>query len=299
MPESNKNSKNDSEKRKILVIGLGQIGYSNAEYLHSLGVQVDGFDISEKAVERAIKDGIIDKKASDFAGYDYYLICISTHQPNDMFTPYQDGIMEVAYRISKEGKPGALVGIDSTIPKGTSKKVLALLNHKMHVVHVPHRYYGPEKQEHGVNQTRVIGACEPCCMEEGKKFYSQMLKIPLHEVSSIEVAEMTKIVENAYRFMEIAFAEELKMVSETAGIDFDELRKAVNTKWNIKVLEAREGIGGHCLPKDSEMFLSVAKNALDSSILSAAKMIDHKYRFYLSQKSIAPHVGLSKAKADL
>ncbi|AIC15258.1 NAD(P)-binding domain-containing protein [Nitrososphaera viennensis] len=292
-------SNNNGHDKKILVIGLGQIGYSNAEYLHSLGLRVDGFDISQKAVERAINDGIIDKKASSFAGYDYYLICISTHQPNDMFTPYLDGIMEVAYRIATEGKQGALVGIDSTIPKGTSRKVLALLNHKMHVVHVPHRYYGPEKQDHGVNQTRVLGGCEPCCIAEGKKFYGQVLRIPLHEVSSIEVAEMSKIVENAYRFVEIAFAEELRMVSDSAGIDFNELRNAVNTKWNIKVLEAREGIGGHCLPKDSEMFLSVAKNALDSSIVSAAKMVDHKYRFYLSQKPIAPPVELGKATAEL
>ncbi|HVX02275.1 MAG TPA: NAD(P)-binding domain-containing protein [Nitrososphaera sp.] len=298
---SSKNKNNNGHDKKILIIGLGQIGYSNAEYLHSLGLRVDGFDISEKAVERAIKDGMIDKKATSFADYDYYLICISTHQPNDMFTPYQDGIMEVTYRIAAEGnKSGALVGIDSTIPKGTSKKVLALLNHKMHVVHVPHRYFGPEKHDHGVNQTRVIGGCEPCCMAAGKAFYGQTLGIPLHEVSSIEVAEMTKIVENSYRFMEIAFAEELRMVSDSAGIDFDELRKAVNTKWNIKILEAREGIGGHCLPKDSEMFLSVAKNALDSSIVSAAKMVDHKYRFYLSQKPMAPPVELGgKAKVEL
>lgn len=286
------------KNKKILVIGLGQIGYSNAEYLHSIGLRVDGFDISEKAVERAMNAGIIDKKAKDFSGYDYYVICISTHQPNDMFTPYQDGIMEVAYRIATEGKQGALVGIDSTVPKGTSRKVLALLNHRMHVVHVPHRYYGPERQDHGVNQTRVIGGCEPCCVAEGKKFYGGMLGISLHEVSSIEVAEMTKIVENSYRFLEIAFAEELRMVSDSAGVDFEELRKAVNTKWNIKILEAREGIGGHCLPKDTEMFLSVAKNALDSSIVSAAKMVDHKYRFYLSQKPLAPQMELGKSKKE-
>jgi UDP-N-acetyl-D-mannosaminuronic acid dehydrogenase len=272
--------------KKILIIGLGQIGHSNAEYLHSLGLQVDGFDISEKAIERAIYEGVIDRKALSFAGYDYYLICISTHQPDDMFTPYDDGIMEVARRIAKEGRQGSLVGIDSTIPKGTSKKVLEVLNHRMHVVHVPHRYYGPEKQNHGVNQTRVIGGCESCCVSEGKKFYGKILGIPLHEVSSIEVAEMTKIVENSYRFLEIAFAEELKMVSESTGINFDELREAVNTKWNIKILEAREGIGGHCLPKDTEMFLSVAKNALNSSILSTAKTVDHKYRSYLIHKAM-------------
>ncbi len=284
--------------KKILIVGLGQIGYSNAEYLNSLGFKVDGFDISTRAVERAIHDGIIEKKAPSFAGYDYYLICISTHQPNDMFLPNHDGIMEVAYRIAKEGKQGALIGIDSTIPKGTSRKVLALLNHKMHVVHVPHRYYGPEKQDHGVNQMRVVGGCEPCCTAEGRKFYGGMLGIPLYEVSSVEVAEMTKIVENSYRYLEIAFAEELKMVSDSAGINFDELRNAVNTKWNIKILEAKEGIGGHCLPKDTEMFLSVAKNALNSSILSAAKMVDHKYRYYLSQRRMIQPVGQSNIRTE-
>jgi UDP-N-acetyl-D-mannosaminuronic acid dehydrogenase len=100
MHESNNYNSNGNDK-KILIVGLGQIGYSNAEYLHSLGLRVDGFDISEKAVERALNAGIIARKAPNFAGYDYYLICISTHQPNDMFTPYQDGIMEVAYSIAK------------------------------------------------------------------------------------------------------------------------------------------------------------------------------------------------------
>jgi UDP-glucose 6-dehydrogenase len=55
-------------------------------------------------------------------------------------------------------------------------------------------------------------------------------------------------------------------------------------------LEARTGIGGHCLPKDSEMFLNASKNTLDSSIVSAAKLIDHKYRYFLSKQELAPRV---------
>jgi UDP-N-acetyl-D-mannosaminuronic acid dehydrogenase len=267
---------------KVLVIGLGQIGYSNAEYMTMKGLAVDGFDISEKAVERAIDDQVIRKKASSFAGYDYYIICISTHRPDDVFTPYLDGLFDIAKRLSYEGKTGALVGVDSTITRGTSEKIKDILQHRMHVVHVPHRFYINEKHDHGVRQTRVIGGCDRCCVEKARHFYGELLDIPLHEVESVEVAELTKIVENSYRFVEIAFAEELKMFCDRAGMDFDELRNAINTKWNVKVLEAREGIGGHCLPKDSQMFLNLSKNLLEVSIIDAAKKVDSEYREHIS-----------------
>ncbi|MEM2141425.1 MAG: hypothetical protein QXJ74_03655 [Nitrososphaera sp.] len=267
---------------KVLVIGLGQIGYSNAEYMTMKGLAVDGFDISDKAVQRAIDDQVIRKKASSFAGYDYYIICISTHRPDDMFVPYLDGLFDIAKRIAYEGKTGALVGVDSTITRGTSEKIMEIFRHRMHVVHVPHRFYINEKHDHGVRQTRVIGGCDACCLQKARHFYGELLDIPLHEVESVEVAELTKIVENSYRFVEIAFAEELKMFCDRAGIDFDELRNAINTKWNIKVLEAREGIGGHCLPKDSQMFLNLSKNLLEASIIDAAKKVDAEYREHIS-----------------
>jgi UDP-N-acetyl-D-mannosaminuronic acid dehydrogenase len=269
-------------RKKVLVIGLGQIGYSNAEYMTMKGLDVDGFDINDNAVRRAIDDQVIKKQASSFSGYDYYIICISTHRPEDMFQPHLDGLFDIAKRLAYEGKAGALVGIDSTITRGTSEKILQILRHRMHVVHVPHRFYINEKHDHGVRQTRVIGGCEKCCMEKARQFYGDMLDIPLHFVNSIEVAELCKIVENSYRFIEIAFAEELKMFCDRSGIDFSELRNAINTKWNIKVLEAREGIGGHCLPKDSQMFLGLLKNVLDTSIIEAAKKVDGEYRQHIA-----------------
>jgi nucleotide sugar dehydrogenase len=265
---------------KVLIIGLGQIGYSNAEYMTVKGLVVDGYDISDKAVKRAIDDQVIRKKASSFAGYDYYIICISTHRPDDMFSPYLDGLYDIAKRLSYEGKLGALVGIDSTITRGTSERIKDILRHRMHVVHVPHRFYINEKNDHGVQQTRVIGGCERCCIEKARHFYGELLDIPLHEVESIEVAELCKIVENSYRFVEIAFAEELRMFCDRSNIDFDELRNAINTKWNIKVLEARDGIGGHCLPKDSQMFLNLSKNLIETSIIDAAKKVDAEYRLH-------------------
>jgi len=267
--------------RKILIIGLGQIGFSNAEYMRSLRLKVDGYDISEKAAQRALDAGVIQNIATNFKDYDYYIICISTHNPDNMFMPYLDGLFDIARKLSHEGKAGALVGIDSTVTRGTSRKVMKILEHRLHVVHVPHRFYINEKAEHGVKQTRVLGGCEPCCVSEAVHFYKDMLDIPLHKVTPVEIAELTKVVENSYRYMEIAFAEELKMVCDNSNIDFDELRKAINTKWNIKVLEAKDGIGGHCLPKDSQMFLDFSKNIVPHSLLEAAKMIDARYRTHI------------------
>ena len=273
-------------EKKILIIGLGQIGHSNAEYMTSLGLHVDGFDINKDAVVRALRDRVIQKATIDFHGYDCYVICISTHRPEDMFTPYLDGLFDLAKRLSHEGKTGALVGIDSTITRGTTQEIKKILGHRLHVVHVPHRFYVHEKSEHGVRQIRVIGGCEPCCLREGKNFYGDLLKIPLHQVSSPDIAEMTKVVENSYRYLEIAFAEELKMVCDNTSIDFEELRDSINTKWNIKVLDARDGIGGHCLPKDSQMFLDFSRNSVVTSMVRAAKMVDAQYRFHLVQKNV-------------
>jgi len=278
----------DSQKnsnKRILIIGLGQIGYSNAEYMSSIGLEVDGYDISEKAIQRALDNKVISSRASNFKNYDYYVICISTHRPEDMFVPYLDGLYDIARKISHEGKTGALVGIDSTITRGTSEEIKKILGHRLHVVHVPHRFYVHEQKDHGVRQTRVLGGCEPCCVREAKYFYGNMLKIPLHPVSSAEIAELTKVVENSYRFMEIAFAEELKMVCDNTSVDFNELRNAINTKWNVKIFEAKDGISGHCLPKDSQMFLEFSKNVLVTSLIGAAKMVDKQYRSYLAERA--------------
>lgn len=255
---------------KILIIGLGQIGYSNAEYLAQNGVLADGYDINESAVQRALAAKVIKKQSTTFCGYDSYMICISTHDPKNISAPFFDGMIDVAKKLAIEGKEGAFVTIESTITKGLSKKLCNILQHKLHVAHVPHRYYGPEKNIHGVNQLRVLAGCKLCCAEAAQNFYNEILNVPTFTVSSTEIAELTKIIENTHRYLEIAFAEELKMFCDREGLDFWELRAAVNSKWNENVLEARNGIGGHCLPKDTKMYLELSKQVLHSSIMETA-----------------------------
>jgi UDP-N-acetyl-D-mannosaminuronate dehydrogenase len=335
---------------KILVIGLGQLGLPVAKYVKEKGFDVYGYDISTKALERAEKIAGI-KKAINFSGFDVYIICISTHKQEDMFSPQIEGLLSIVQdKISKEAKNGALVAIESTIPKGTSRKVFEMLNHKLHVAHAPHRWYALEEKEHGVNQLRVVGGVCDCCLRAAMQFYDgnvedktssptssrssestslvkpssltipqpkeitttnsnadsinnhasnninnsnnndnntndgnstkkTSLGIPMHPVSDIEIAELTKIIENAHRYLQIAFAEDLYLYCQANNINFAELRDSLNTKWNVNILEPREGIGGHCLPKDTTMFLNSSKS-IKSKIIEAAIQVDAEYRMY-------------------
>jgi nucleotide sugar dehydrogenase len=272
-----------STEAKILVIGLGQIGYSNIEYMTSLGLEVDGYDISDGAVERALDNKLIGRAASTFQGYDYYIVCVSTHNPSNMSLPSFDGLLSTVYRLSCEGKRGALVAVESTITRGVSHRIEQILEHRLHVAHVPHRFYADEKAEHGVRQTRVLGGCKSCCTRKALHLYQDMLEIPVHTVKSIQLAELSKVIENSHRFMEIAFAEELKMLCDAYSLDFSELREAVNSKWNVKILEPRKGVGGHCLPKDSQMYVDLTKQVLASSVVDSAKTVDEDYKTSLTQ----------------
>ena len=361
----------DEGIKKVLIIGLGQLGLPVAKYVKEKGFDVYGYDISQKAIQRAEKIAAI-KKADNFSEFDVYIICISTHKPDDMFTPQIDGLLSIVQeKIAKEAKNGALVSIESTIPRGTSKKVFEMLNHRLHVAHIPHRWYALEEKEHGVNQLRVVGGVCDCCLNAAVQFYGQInvsnninnnndsnnkinidngngnsngnangknsilmgdtgieitpstmddaiatssssssttgkknndfnytpnLEIPLHPVSDVEIAEITKIAENAHRYLQIAFAEDIYLYCQSNSINFPELREALNTKWNVEILEPRDGIGGHCLPKDTKMFLQSSKSvATRSRILKASMEVDEEYKRYrLSRASQTANIQTSR-----
>ncbi len=111
------------------------------------------------------------KKTTTFNDFDVLIICVSTHRQDDIFSPQIEGLMSVVEKISREAKTGALISIESTVPKNTSKKVFEKLDHRLHVVHAPHRWYALEEQEHGVNQLRIIGGVSNCCLQYGLNFY--------------------------------------------------------------------------------------------------------------------------------
>jgi nucleotide sugar dehydrogenase len=284
---------------KILVIGLGQLGLPVAKYVKEKGFDVYGYDNNQLAMDNAEKQHGI-KKLDNFRDVDVFMICISTHREDDISSPQVDGLMAITRKIAKEATNGKLVSIESTVPRGTTRKMFEILEHRFHVVHAPHRWYALEEDVHGVNQLRVIGGVCDCCLRTGIRFYNgveheersdleyysgtksyRSLHIPMYSVSTVELAEMSKIVENADRYLQIAFAEDLYMFCKANRISFAELRDAVNTKWNVNILEPRDGIGGHCIPKDTRMFLESSE--IKSKILIAAQEVDKNYRKYIEE----------------
>ena len=295
-----------SQIKKVLVIGLGQLGLPVAKYVKDRGFETFGYDIIRRRVEDAEKNYGI-KSIKRFDDIDVFILCVSTHDPNDEYTPFVDGLYSLAQKISREAKNGSLVSIESTIPKGTSKKIFEMLNHRLHVAHAPHRWYSLEEDVHGVNQVRVIGGVSDCCLKIALEFYDSGnealeindhitnynnrensrkngLGIPMHPVSEIEIAELTKIIENADRYMQIAFSEDLYLYCQVNNVNFGELRDSLNTKWNVNILEPRDGVGGHCLPKDTKMFLQSSKS-IRSKILMAAMEVDQDYRRFRELRS--------------
>src|SRR6476659_1139433 len=155
---------------KVVVIGLGQLGLPVAKYVKEKGFDTFGYDINQTTMEIAeSKYGI--KKTTTFNDFDVLIICVSTHRQDDIFSPQIEGLMSVVEKISREAKTGALISIESTVPKNTSKKVFEKVDHRLHVVHAPHRWYALEEQEHGVNQLRIIGGVSNCCLQYGMSFY--------------------------------------------------------------------------------------------------------------------------------
>ena len=344
--------------KKVLIVGLGQVGLPVAKYVNEKGFDAYGFDISDRACEYAKIAGI--QQTDTFSNFDVYIICVPTHRANDIFRPQVESLFSVVRKIGREAPSGSLISIESTIPRGTSRKVFELVNHRLHVAHVPHRWYSAEQENHGVNQLRVAGGVCDCCLKKAVEFYSGFngsvkgngtsklntinenslvgihssrpvdsngsnisamdeigsqrsapslemtgsredgvklneedrqagrdkipsLGISLHLVPDIDLAELTKVTENAHRFLQIAFAEDLYLYCRANNINFFELREALNSKWNVEILEPREGIGGHCLPKDTRIFLQSSRSE-KSKILNAAIKVDQEYQRVRSPK---------------
>jgi len=249
---------------KICIIGLGIIGMPVLKYLYSIknrrGLDVCGYDIEER-----IFDGVkIYREWNKIPECDVYIITVPTK------------LIEVACK--KINNDNCLIIIESTSPVGKCREIANKYGFK-YIVHCPHRYYVDDPEKYGVKQLRVIGGIDEDSIKMGVRFYKRV-GIPVYICSSIEIAEMCKITENAYRFVQIAFVEELRMIAEENNIDYNELRRACNTKWNIKLLKAKYGIKRICLPQDIRLLKSLGKS---TPLLNSAILTDKKYKTWLKR----------------
>ena len=125
-------TKQEISFEKILVVGLGQLGLPVAKYVKERGFDVYGYDNNQLVMESAEKQHGI-KRLENFKEIDVFLICISTHREDDISSPQIDGLMAIIRKIAKEATNGKLVSIESTVPRGTTRKMFEILEHRFHV----------------------------------------------------------------------------------------------------------------------------------------------------------------------
>ena len=260
---------------KVCVIGLGNVGRPTASYIHEHGYPVYGYDIDHKKISQ-LNPITAFCNWSEVPECNTYIVCVNTGWKDGK--PDMSNVFDACKKIAEKKKEKPLVCIESTVAVGTCRKIAEMFD-EVYLAHVPHRFWAGDPKEHGVKQVRVVGALDYESLIRAKSFYESM-GIPLYPVSSLEVAEMAKIAENAYRFVQIAFVEQLRLLCEKHNIPFKEVRESANTKWNIELLEARDGIKGECLPKDIRYLAALG----EAPILRGAIETDRKYVKYLNSK---------------
>ncbi len=258
---------------KICVVGLGEIGKEVfKEISKTKGKEnVFGVDINKEVLKDFLEKGYSVGEVAPKS--DVYIICVYlTNQ-----------VEKVINSLDLSLNP--LISIDSTILPGTSKKVIEWKQkekREFDYVLFPHRFNPSDSKHHIFNLDRIMGAENDKALKRALNFFSQFMDIKNIHTFSLEITELSKPVENAYRFMEIAIAEQLKMSCEKKGISFEDLRTAASTKWNINILEAREGISGKCLPKDTQL---INEFFLDNDLFKAGFEFNEKYMEWLKEKN--------------
>lgn len=262
------------EELKVCVIGLGEVGLPTALYYQSLNIETCGYDLSEQKARKARELGLI--VAEQVPNADVYIICVDT--------PAVVGVC------SSLPKTPNLVSIESTVPIGTTRRIWEEVFHKKTMVcHLPQRFWARDPQERGVRRRRPLGAPDNNSLAYAKWFYERIAKLPIDTTSTVEIAELTKVAENAWTYVWVAFAEELAMICFRYGLDYNELRFLIanasdvpkEKRWpwqpQYNLAKAEQGIGGTCLPLAMDLMDIGDK----TPILKAAKRTDAMYKEWL------------------
>ncbi len=258
----------------INVIGLGYIGLPTALMMASHGVEVVGTDYNpelvatlnagkttfkEKGLDElftdAVKGGI--RFTTEYQVTDTYIVSVPT--PYDKFSKKVDACYVVAAvkNVMEVCPKGATVVIESTVSPGTIDKYVRpvikengfTIGEDIHLVHAPERIIPGNMVYELLHNNRTIGADEREIGEQVKKLYGSFCQGEI-VVTDIRTAEMTKVVENTFRAVNIAFANELAKICRHDGMDVYEIIKICNMHPRVNILQPGPGVGGHCISVD-------------------------------------------------
>lgn len=277
---------------RVAVIGLGYIGLPTATVLATRGIDVVGVDVNEDvvkvigegeapfvepelavAVSGAVAMGRL-RTSTQTPEADVYIIAVPTPQLEDHSADLSY-IRSAVEQIAPKLTCGALVVLESTSPPGTTRKVSEWLAQLRPDLVLPHTTEGvpdvfvahcPERVLPGrimvemITNDRVVGGISQRCAERAAEVYRVFTQGEIL-LSDADSAEMAKLVENAYRDVNIAFANELSLVADELKLDVWEVIRLANHHPRVNVLTPGPGVGGHCIAVDPWFIVAAAPNS--------------------------------------
>lgn len=258
----------------VNVIGLGYIGLPTALMMASHGVEVIGTDYNKELVatlnagkttfkekgldelfQNALKAGI--KFTTEYQVTDTYIVSVPT--PYDKFSKKIDAcyVVEAVKDVMRVCPKGATVVVESTVSPGTIDKYVRsvieengfTIGEDINLVHAPERIIPGNMVYELLHNNRTIGADDKAIGEKVKTLYSSFCQGEI-VVTDIRTAEMTKVVENTFRAVNIAFANELAKICRHDNMDVYEIIKICNMHPRVNILQPGPGVGGHCISVD-------------------------------------------------
>ena len=269
------------KKPDVCVVGLGYIGLPTAAIIARSGCRVVGVDVNQSVVD-TINRGEIHIEEVDLDGLvqgvvSRQLLRASTMVgPADIFviavpTPFDDNhapdisyVLNAAANVAPALKMGDTIILESTSPVGTTERVRDLIAQlrpdlkipgitsetpDISIAYCPERVLPGRILEELTNNDRSIGGITPRCARKALTFYKRFVRGEC-VTTDARSAEMTKLIENAFRDVNIAFANELSMVADHMGLDVWEVIRLANRHPRVNILQPGPGVGGHCIAVD-------------------------------------------------
>lgn len=284
-------------KEKVCIIGLGYIGLPTALMFAKSGVKVVGTDYNKVLVESlkrgeltfeedglielfafAIKNGI--SFSTEYQQSDTYIVAVPTPFVNTSKRIDPSYVISAVNSILDVCEKGSIIIIESTISPGTIDRFVRplvvsrglVVGSDVHLVHAPERIIPGNMIYELEYNSRTIGVDSPEVGEKVKKLYSSFCKGEI-VITDIRSAEMSKVVENTYRDINIAFANELAKICRADNMDVYEIIRIANKHPRVNILQPGPGVGGHCISVDP-WFLVGDYPDLTNLILAARKIND-------------------------
>ena len=297
---------------KVAVVGIGYVGLPLACVLAESGFRTIGIDVDRNRVEminsgicpivgdepglpellkRVIADGSLraSMRAEDLATCDAVFVCVDTPIGPDK-NPRLEILRSAVTSVSRSMKKGVLVSIESTLPPGTMTSVVIPILEKESgllagkdflLCHCPERVMPGKLLNNMRKVERVLGGFDSESIKRGAYFYSRIVQAEIHP-SDLLSAEISKTAENAYRDVQIAFANEVALLCEALGANAFEVRRLVNTCPFRDMHIPGSGVGGHCLPKDSWLLLSGAPGN-SAKVIPDARAVNESMPHHLGE----------------